>query len=100
MGNNKTANRFDTNDGQITVGMKVTKVFMGFQANFASVQFILSDGVTEHALPHVGTIPMNKQYVVPADDELKCIRFGVRHATNLTNHLRFATVQFTTKGGA
>jgi hypothetical protein len=45
MGNNKTTIRYDTNDGHITVGMKICQVLMGFNENFASVQFILSDGI-------------------------------------------------------
>lgn len=38
--------KFDMNDGQITAGMRIYRIAMGFVGNLESIQFILSDGIT------------------------------------------------------
>lgn len=77
--------------------MRISKIQMGFSANFETIKFTISDGTIQHVLPSVGTTPINRQCLVPSNDELKCIRFGVHAGT--AGRIRFSTVQFTTKAG-
>lgn len=45
---------FDTLDEGVKIGMRVVKVLMGSQGSIDSVQFFLSDGLSEHDLEAVG----------------------------------------------
>ena len=61
--------KFNTDDKQITVGMRAYKIMMGFGSHLQAFQIILADGIQEHALPHIGdTHVLGKQYVVPEGD--------------------------------
>ncbi len=44
-GSTKGSRTFDTNDGLITPGMKVTKVLIGGNGNMDSMQIFLSNGM-------------------------------------------------------
>lgn len=41
---------------------------MGIQSSIDSIQFFLKDGIAEHDLPAVGTLPFNQTYMVPQAD--------------------------------
>lgn len=70
---------------------------MGAAGNIDSIQFFLTDGITQHATIKVGAQVLNKEYQVPAGDEIKCIRFGIHQ--NAT-YWRFASMQYVTRKGA
>jgi len=92
--------KFNTDDGQISVGMRMSKFLMGFNNHLEAFQIILSDGIREHALPHIGdTHSLGKQYVVPEGDEVFCITLGVRPVENATAFHRLLSVQFKTRLG-
>lgn len=76
--------------------MRVYKVLMGSQGSIDSVQFFLTDGLIEHALPVVGNQRFNHQYEVPKADEIHCIRFGI---TYNGSYWKFSSMQFVTKAG-
>lgn len=95
-GKNKNVRTYDTNDGNIRVAMRVHKVMMGSQGSIDSVQFFLSDGLIEHALPIVGNRAFNHVYEVPHNDEINCIRFGI---TYNGDYWKFTSMQFVTKHG-
>jgi hypothetical protein len=48
--------------------MRVNKVLIGSQGSIDSIQFFLTDGIIEHALPVVGNRGFNHQYEVPKAD--------------------------------
>jgi hypothetical protein len=76
--------------------MRVNKVLLGSQGSIDSIQFFLSDGINEHALPVTGNRAFNHQYDVPKADEINCIRIGITY--NLP-YWKFTSMQFVTKGG-
>jgi hypothetical protein len=84
------------NDGNIKVAMRVSKILLGVEGSIDSFQFFLSDGIVEHDLPIVGYRQPNREYVVPAGDEIRCIRFGITY--NLP-YWKYTTIQVTTKKG-
>ena len=45
--------------------MRVYKVLIGTEGFIDSIQFFLTDGITEHALPIIGGRNFNKVYVTP-----------------------------------
>lgn len=94
-GKNFNPQTYDTRDAGVKVGMRITKVLMGSQSLIDSIQFFLSDGMVEHAEKVVGNRQFNHEYNVPANDEIKCIRFGVAITRNDT--YTFASMQFVTK---
>lgn len=51
---------YNTFSDHIRVGMRVTRILMGTAALIDSVQFFLSDGLTELALPIAGNRNFNK----------------------------------------
>ena len=95
-GPSKNEHTYDTNDGNIKVAMRVTKILMGSQGSIDSVQFFLSDGLVEHVLPVVGNRNFNHEYRVPVGDEIKCVRLGITHNGN---YWKFTSMQFVTKKG-
>lgn len=58
-GQSKNARTYDSNDGNIRVAMRVTKILMGSQGSIDSIQFFLSDSIIEHALPVIGNRGFN-----------------------------------------
>lgn len=74
--------------------MRVVKVLMGSEGSIDSIQFFLSDGLTEHDLDVIGDRTFNHQYIVPENDEIKCIRFGI---TYNDPYWKFTSMQFVTK---
>lgn len=60
------------------VGLRVKRVLMGFACDFDSVQFMLSDGIHEYFTDKVGYAAFKTTYIVPDDDEIECVRFGIK----------------------
>lgn len=60
--------------------MRVYRVLIGSQGDIDSVQFFLTDGITEHALPVAGNRQFNHEYKVPENDEIECVRFGIHYS--------------------
>ena len=87
---------YNTKDGGVKVGMRISKVLMGSQGSIDSIQFFLSDGLVEHAEPVVGNRNFNHDYEVPHNDEIKCIRFGI---TYNNDYWKFTSMRFTTRNG-
>jgi hypothetical protein len=77
--------------------MRVNKILIGRQSNIESIQFFLTDGITELALPAVGNKIFNSTYEVPKGDEIKCIRFGITYSGS---YWKFTSMQFVTKKGS
>ena len=76
--------------------MRVYKVLIGTEGLIDSIQFFLTDGITEHALPMIGAREFNNVYETPKYDEIQCIRFGIHHSPPYWN---FTSIQFVTKKG-
>lgn len=93
----KSSHTYDTNDGTLKAGMRVNKILMGSQGSIDSIQFFLSDGIVEHALPVIGNRQFNHQYLVPKSDDIKCVRFGI---TYNGSYWKFTSMQFVTRSGA
>ena len=93
-GVSKSEKAYNTSDGNITVGMRINKIMIGIGSQMDSIQFFLTDGLSELALPVVGNKNFNKVYETPKYDEIKCIRFGINHSGS---YWKFASIQFVTK---
>jgi hypothetical protein len=52
---------------------------MGSQGSIDSFQFFLKDGIVEHNLHVIGNREFNHEYIVPAGDEIRCVRFGIAY---------------------
>eukprot|EP00919_Chromeraceae_sp_WS-2016_P002608 GHVR01006406.1.p1 GENE.GHVR01006406.1~~GHVR01006406.1.p1 ORF type:complete len:127 (+),score=0.84 GHVR01006406.1:600-980(+) len=76
--------------------MKVNKIYMLLTDNNHGLQLILNNGIEEVALDVAGTGPFNKEYDVPDNDEIKCIRFGV---CNSGAYYVFTSFEFLLKSG-
>ena len=85
---------YDTRDAGVKVGMRITKVLMGIKHKTDSIQFFLSDGLIEHTGTPVGDRIFNQEYHVPANDEIKCIRFGISYYYDFW---QFTSMQFITR---
>lgn len=96
-GHSKNQRTFDSNDGTIHVAMRVNKILMGSQESIDSIQFFLTDGLVEHALPVIGNRPFNHEYHVPNNDEINCIRIGI---TDAGDYWKYTSMLFVTKKGA
>ena len=72
---------------------------MGSQGSIDSIQFFLSNGISEHSTPIIGNRAFNYQYTVPNGDEIKCVRFGISYNTFDNRYWKFASMQFVTRKG-
>ena len=57
---------------------ELKKFLLEHGGNTDSVQFMFSNGLSEHYGSKVGFRDFNLAYVVPENDEVKCVRFGLK----------------------